>query len=166
MVRRIGLTVLLLLAACAGNTSGGGSISQPVTTAFAPGSADVIEVQVTDPLPVQQAELHAPDGRIFLAYQIDHDRVRQERGGYSPFGIGLGVFGGSASHVGTSVGIGLPFGGIEPAPREPQVMSLARIRVEDMAAYRTSWPGWKLRLRLGDANPRFMELPAPRPPEG
>jgi len=41
--------------------------------------------------------------------------------------------------------------------------------VGDMAAYRAGWPDWKIRLKVGTpeaGNVRFMEIPAPRPPEG
>lgn len=168
MIRALGLVLLALLWACADEAGRGGSqgaISRPVSATFAAGLPDVIEVRVADPEPVEQAELRAPDGRVYPAFQIDRDRVVQEGGGYSPFGVGVGVFGGSSSGVGTSFGVGLPLGGVGGAPREPQVASLARIRVDDMAAYRVDWPAWKVRLRLGEVNPRFMELPAPRPPQ-
>lgn len=161
------LCCCFLLAACAGER-GGGAGAPPVTTSFAADAADTIEVMVTAERPVESAELAAPDGRVYPAYQILRDRVVEERGGgFLPsLGIGVGVFGGSSTRVGTNVGVGFPLGGIGGGGSEAEVTSRARIRVEDMEAYRAGWQDWTVRLQLGKSETglRLMEVPAPPPP--
>ena len=154
-----------LLAACAGNDRPA-SIASPVAVRFVADAADVIEVEVTDRQPVDRVELAGPDGRVIPAYQILRDTAAEAGVGLSP-SIGVGVSGGSSSRVGVGVGIGFPIGGFERPAEPPPVRSLARLRVPDMAAYGADWPRWTLRIRLGtpEAGWRFMEIPAPRPPE-
>ncbi len=161
------LALLCLLAAC---SSGGGSggIAQTANASFAPGAPDVLEVRLTDRLPLESAQLVAPDGRFFPAREIERDRIVEQYPRAAP-GFGVGVFGGSSGHVGTSVGVGFPIGGYGSGPRETRVQSLARIPVGDMAGYRAGWQHWKIRLQVGTpeaGNARTMEIPAPRPPEG
>jgi hypothetical protein len=155
---------LLVLAACSGDEDRG--ISNPVAARFAAEGGDRIEVTVADPQPVETAELVAPDGAATAAYQIDRSKTVEEDGRASP-SVGVGVFGGSSGHIGTSVGIGIPIFG-NGAPEDPVIDSRALIRVPDMAAYRARWTEYRLRLHLGttDTNRRIMEIPAPRPPEG
>lgn len=163
-----------LMAACTGDSGGSspaGANANPVVTSFSGSEQDTIEVQVTDRQPVTKAELAAPDGRVFLAHQIDRERLTRQYGYAQPStGVGVGVGVGSGGHVGVGTGIriGIPFviGGSD-APREPRVASTARIRVPDMAAYRAQWQQWKLRVYLGDdATPRVIETGAPPPPAG
>ena len=164
-----GLSILLsglLLAACAGDRSEQ-AFKTPVTASFAADEADIVEVRVTDEQPVEVVELIGPDGRVYTAHQILRDRLVEERGGIVPnLGIGVGVTGGSSSRIGTSIGLGFPLGGFGGTADEPEVLSRARIRIEDMAAYRTDWQNWKVRIQFGttEAGPRFMEIPAPSPP--
>lgn len=166
MRRALCLLVLLgplALAACAGDRDR--AISSPVAAAFAGDAADRIEVTVSDSQPVESAELVAPDGTATAAYQIDRSKTVEEGGGPEP-SVGVGVFGGSSGHIGTSVGINIPVGR-SGAPSDPVIDSRALIRVPDMAAYRAGWTGYRLRLHLGttETNRRVMEIPAPRPPE-
>lgn len=159
------LGAALLLAACAGDDRRE-PIASPVAVRFAADAADVIEAEVTDRQPVDRVELAGPDGRVVPAYQILRDTAAEAGVGLRP-SIGVGVSGGSSSRVGVGVGIGFPIGGFERPAEPPPVRSLARLRVPDMAAYRAAWPRWTLRIRLGtpEAGFRFMEVPAPRPPE-
>lgn len=159
--------LVLLLASCAGERESA-DIERSATAAFAPGTPDVVEVRLVDRLALESAELVAPDGRIFLAREIERDRVVEAPSRPGP-GFGVGVFGGSSGHVGTSVGIGFPIGGFGDGAGETRVESRARIPVGDGAAYRAGWQSWKIRLKVGTpaaGNVRFMEIPAPRPPEG
>lgn len=159
--------VLLALMILAGCSAGGGAIvSRPVSAEFAKAAPDAIEVEVKDRQPVETAELVAPDGSATPAYQIDRSKVVES---YAPEpAFGVGVFGGSSGHIGTSVGINIPIGRSDTAPYEPVIESRALIRVPDMAAYRSNWQNWKIRIELGtsETNERVMEIPAPRPPEG
>lgn len=161
------LCACLLLAACAGGGRGEPPVAPAVMTGFAEGMTDVVEVEVTTERPVEAAELVGPDGRTYPAYQILRDRVVQEEGGslFPNVGVGIGVVGGSSSRIGTSVGIGLPLGGFDRADKQ-QVSSRARIRIEDVAAYRAAWQDWTVRLRFDEpaADGRVMEVPAPPPP--
>ncbi len=159
------LSAALLLAACAGDDRRE-PIASPVAVRFATDAADVIEVEVTDRQPVDRVELAGPDGRVVPAYQILRDTAAEEGIGLSP-SIGVGVSGGSSSRVGVGVGIGFPIGGFERPAEPPPVRSIARLRVPEMAAYGAAWPRWTVRIRLGtsEAGWRFMEIPAPRPPE-
>ena len=158
------LLALLSLAACSGDEDRG--ISNPVAARFAAESGDRIEVTVADPQPVETAELIAPDGGATAAYQIDRSKTVEEDGRAAP-SVGVGVFGGSSGHIGTSIGIGIPIFG-SGAPEDPVIDSRVLILVPDMAAYRAHWTEYRLRLHLGtsDTNRRIMEIPAPRPPEG
>jgi len=156
----------LLTAACAQQSddsvyrSGAGNA---VVTSFASGDQDTIEVQVTDRQPANQVELVAPDGRILTAHLIERDRIDRRSGGLQPsVGVGVGI--GSGGHVGSGIGIGFPLS-IGGSSREAQVRSTAHIDVSDMAAYRTNWQQWKLRIRF-DAPNRTVEVAAPPPPAG
>jgi hypothetical protein len=160
------LLALFVLAACAGDRER--HISSPVAARFADeaASAPEIEITATDRQPVETAELIAPDGTAIPAHQIDRSKTVEETRGGDP-SVGVGVFGGSSGHIGTSVGIGFPLFG-DGSSRDPVIDSRALIRIPDMAAYRAGWQQYRLRLRFGAApeNERVMEIPAPRPPEG
>lgn len=164
MRHTLSLLALLALAACSGDADRG--ISNPVAARFATESGDRIEVSVADSQPVESAELIAPGGATTAAYQIDRSKTVTEDGGGAP-SVGVGVFGGSSGHVGTSIGIGFPLFG-DDAPEDPVIDSRVLILVPDMAAYRAGWQDYRLRLHLGttETNRRIMEIPAPRPPEG
>jgi hypothetical protein len=163
------LPALLAFFVLAGCSGGGGEIaSRPVSAEFttAAGAPEQIEITVADRQPVETAALVAPDGSATPAYRIDRSRTVEEERGMEP-SVGVGVFGGSSGHVGTSVGINIPVGRAG-APYDPVINSRALIRVPDMAAYRAGWQNWKIHIELGtsEVNRRVMEIPAPRPPEG
>ncbi len=164
------LLIALLLAGCASEDGGGRrAVSPPpVTAGFLAETPDVIELSVIDRQPVDKVELLAPDGRIFLAHRIDREKTTRDSRAGGGLGVGVGVFGGSSTKVGTSFGIGFPLGGVEAPPTAPHYESVALVRVEDMAGYRSSWPRWVLRIRLGTPETSFrsIEIPAPRPPDG
>jgi hypothetical protein len=118
---------------------------------------------------VTQAELTSPDGKAFIAHQIDRERLSRGGGSYGQpsMGVGVGVGGGSGGvGVGTGVGFGFPLGGsYSGPPRDGRVASTAKIRVPDMTAYRAHWQQWKVRVTLGEgAAKRVIEVGAPPPP--
>jgi hypothetical protein len=158
---------VLALAGCAAREPPP-SAPPPLTTGFAAGLGDVVEVTMTDPQPVEQASLIAADGKAFPAYQISRDHLAAAGQPGMAAGLGFGIFGGTYSNgVSSGFGLGFPFFGSPPPPAEPVVQSHALIRVADMPAYRSSWQNWKLHLRLGtpQTSERDVEFPAPRPPE-
>jgi len=165
-----------LMAGCAsthGTAGPTGSPANPVVTGFSGSEKDTLQVEVTDREPVTRAELAAPDGRIFLAHQIDRERLTRETGyGQPSMGVGVGVAGGSGGHVGTGVGVGFGFpfiigGSDDNSYREPRVTSTALIHVPDMATYQAQWRQWKVRVYLGEgASARMIEVAAPQPAAG
>src|SRR5262249_17286979 len=107
-----------LTASCTHNSGSHGHAAvpvDPVVTSFSGSEQDTVKVQVTDPQPVTRVELAAPDGRVYLAYQIDREHLTQQGGYYygQPTG-GAGVAGGSGGCCGggggSGVGVGLGFG--------------------------------------------------------
>jgi hypothetical protein len=158
---------MLALAGCGGHEPAPPA-PPPLTAGFAAGLGDVVEVTMTDPHPVEQASLIAPDGKTIPAYQISRDHLPAAGESGIAAGLGFGIFGGTYSNgVSSGFGLGFPFFGSAPPPAEPVVQSHALIRVADMPAYRSSWQNWKLHLRLGtpETSERDVEFPAPRPPE-
>jgi len=165
-----------LMAGCANNhgtAAPGGSPANPVITSFSEGEQDTVKVQVTDPQPVTRVELTAPDGRVYLASQIDREHLSQHGGYYggAPT-VGVGVGGGSGccwggSGVGVGVGFGFPLGDAREPDYPVGVTSTALVHVPDMTAYRTQWQQWKVRIYLGEgAGGRMVEVPAPPPAAG
>ena len=149
-----------LMASCTGNSGSRtyeATPANPVVTSFAGSEQDTVKVQVTDPQPVTRVELAAPDGRIFLAHQIDRERLTR-RGGccWGGSGVGLGV------------GFGFPLGDArEPDYGPAGVASTALVQVPDMAAYRAHWQQWKVRIYLGEGgSERMVEVAAPQPNAG
>jgi hypothetical protein len=166
-----------LTASCSGNSgshSYGSAAANPVVTSFSGSEQDTVKVQVTDPQPVTRVELAAPDGRVFLAHQIDRERLTRQGGNY--YGqptMGVGVGGGSGccwngGGVGVGVGFGFPLGDArQPDDRPAGVASTALVHVPDMAAYRAQWQQWKVRIYLGEGtNERMVEVAAPPPAAG
>jgi hypothetical protein len=175
----------LALAACGGPRTTTGTASElgtPIMARFAPNTTDVVLVSVQDRRPVDQVELIAPDGRVYLAQTITRDQIVESydrygytRGypsGYSDYpygprlGVGVGVFGGSSGGIGTSVGLGFPIGGRSTVEREVGYKSLARIPIDDMAYYEATWTQWRTRIRFAEpeGGARFIEIEAPPPP--
>jgi hypothetical protein len=161
-----------LTASCANNTGSHGHAAapaNPVVTSFSESEQDTVKVQVTDPQPVTRVELAAPDGRVFLASQIDREHLTHQGGYYGQPTVGVGVGGGSGccwggSGVGVGVGFGFPLGDAREPDYPVGVSSTALIHVQDMAAYRAQWQQWKVRIYLGEgANERIVEVAAPAP---
>ena len=157
---------MLLLGACSHRATPPPA-PPPLTTGFAAGLPDVVEVTMVDRQPVEQASLIGPDGKGIAAYQISRDKLTVASDPGIAAGLGFGIFGGSSGGVSSGFGIGFPLFGSPPAT-ESVVQSHALIRLEDMKAYRADWPKWKLHLRLGspETSEHDVEFPAPRPPEG
>jgi hypothetical protein len=187
-MRRIAPIAALLLAACSSDrpvsppvppaapqgslTYGGPSnAGAPITATFVPGYPPQIEVRITDRQAAESVALITPDGRSLPASRVDTNRLYQHGGGdsYYPFypGFGVGVWGGSGGHVGSAFGIGIPLGGIDYGPSDEQVVSVARLFPDDLAAYRASWQHWKIHIQIGTPATmvRTVEIAAPRPPE-
>lgn len=168
----------LLMGSCtskSGSQTYQAAPANPVVTSFSESEQDTVKVQVTDPQPVTRVELAAPDGRIYLARQIDRERLTQQGGGY--YGqptVGVGVGGGSGgccwsgSGVGVGLGFGFPLGDARDSDDRPAgVMSTALVPVPDMAAYRAQWQQWKVRIYLGEGGAeRMVEVAAPQPGAG
>jgi hypothetical protein len=148
-------------------SSGAGGIGLPVTARFVAGKPDLIEVSIRDAQPADHVELVAPDGAATAAYQLDRERVTMAP--TAPTGVqwGFGISGGSSSGVQPRLGVGIPIFGqpSPPTPRE-EMLSTARIKVPDMAAYRAQWRHWVIRILFGTEgpSPRKMEMAAPAPP--
>ena len=148
-----------------------GTPANPVVTSFSESETDTLDVQVTDRQPVTQAELTSPDGKVFIAHQIDRERLSRYGGSYGPsvgVGVGGGSWNGGGFGVGSGIGIGFPLGGeYYDGPRDGQVASTAKIHIPDMPAYRAQWQQWKVRVTLGEgAAKRVIEVDAPPPPAG
>lgn len=148
------------------STRTAGGIAYPVTATFVPGHPDILEVQIRDHQAANEVALVAPGGATIAAYQLDATKqviVPQESSGVN---FGLGVAGGSEGDVRTGIGIGFPiFGSAAPPRAETEVLTRARVRIVDLAAYRADWQRWVLRVMFdaGQSTERKMEIVAPQP---
>ena len=160
---------LLGLAACYSSNDSGpvAPRQQSVTGYFSATDHGVIEIDVTDPLPVKAASLVGPDGTAVRAFQIDRDRQIYRGDGAIRPSVGVGVMGGSSGHIGTGVGIGFPlFGSSGNEVTTTVTASRIQIRVPDLALYETNWQRSKLHIELDDGvSHRVMELLPPPPPQ-
>lgn len=159
----IACLALVALVACSSNRAESAKASYEAS--FSSDTPDLLIVEVDDDQPVTAARLAASDGTFDEAYSIDTDR---QSGGASPGilpSVGVGVSGGSSSHVSTGVGLSFPiFGASGPAP-QPHYRSTARIRVTDMAAYRANWQKSEVRLTMGEGSAAHqVVIAAPKPP--
>jgi hypothetical protein len=174
----------LALAACGSRTTTGSASATgtPILASFAPDSRNVVQVAVQDRRPVDQVELLAPDGRVYLAHTITRDQLvdTYDRYGYTrgyppgyyeyPYGprmgVGVGVFGGSSGRIGTSIGLGFPLGGGGTVEREVGYKSIARIPIDDMGFYAATWRQWRMRISFAEpaGGARYIEIEAPPPP--
>ncbi|MET1029222.1 MAG: hypothetical protein ABWY00_18780 [Dongiaceae bacterium] len=165
------IAAILFLAAC---TSGGQSSSStaPSVTSSIPSSDPArIDLTVRDPLPVTTANLVDPNGVSYPAIRIDRDHIAYsgnsglQSGMGIGTGMGVGIGGGSRSGVSSGVGIGIPL--FSSGGSSPRSFTESRIsfRVPDVAAYRSTWQGWKIHLDLAESgSSRSMEIPPPAPP--
>jgi hypothetical protein len=164
--------VMMLLAACSGNNggsgyggAGSGSTSYATDAHFLADDPTVIELKIRDPLPVARAFLVDPTGAETAAYDIQRDRqIYRSDGGPRP-SVGVGVFGGSSSHVATGVGVGFPlFSSGQSNYTAAVVDSTAKVKISNPVLYRSSWQSWKLRVELEDGpNKRTIEMVPPKP---
>lgn len=165
--------VALALAGCASDPQ---TPKPPSIEARYGAGGNIVQVTVTDRLPLRGAELVAPNGTAEAARSINTERLARSYAapGYGPtVGVGVGGFSGSSgrSGFGTGLGLGFPLGGFGSGPATEselaaQVVSNAFIPVADAEAYRASWRQWRVRLSLGAAgvDERVVEVEAPPPP--
>jgi hypothetical protein len=158
----------LLTAGCAaqqGEAPAASAGSYQLSAAFADGGDQLIRVVVTGEKPAAAIELVSPAGQVARAERIERTRISQRQAGQPAISMGVGVFGGSSSGVGTAVGIGVPLGGGGNEQGQSFTRSEADLPVGDMAAYRADWQRWQIRVSF-DGPPRQIMTPAPRPPGG
>lgn len=159
------LTVLVL-AACSSSGGGGGGSSYRTEAHLLVADPTVIQLLVSDPLPVARMVLIDPSGVETAAYDIQRDtQTYSSNGGVQP-SVGVGVFGGSSGHVSTGIGIGIPiFSSGSSGYSGTMVDSLALVRIPDPVLYRSTWQSWKLRAELDDGhgNARIIEMVPPKP---
>jgi hypothetical protein len=155
--------LLLALAACNGGGSGSTASSTrgPETSAFFVTGENTIEVRGFGRLPLEQAELIAPDGTVQTALDRQNDYVTDDY--YSRPTVGVGGAGGSR---GSAVGVGISFPILEDRSSGAFYRSRASFPILDMPLYRLTWRDWRIRMRFqGAGEPaRQVELPAPEPP--
>jgi hypothetical protein len=154
-------------APASGSTVDG--IAYPVTAAFVVGYADILEVQIHDRQAADEVELVAPGGATIAAYQLDQTHQVLVPPRDSGINVGVAVAGGSSGDLRTGIGFGFPiFGSAAPAKPVTEVLTRARLRIADLAAYRADWQHWVVRVRFGVGGPaeRKMEIAAPAPPAG
>lgn len=161
------LGILLAVAACGYDSPQPSGIDESVSSSISAEDANVIVINISDPLPVKSARLIDPAGIATDAFAIDTSRnTYSQRGSYGP-NVGVGVAGGSNGGVSTGIGIGIPlFGSGSGGTATHRITdSRIRVRVNDMAAYRANWQRYKLAVDLDNGVSRRsfqMVPPAPR----
>ena len=145
------------LAACANS---GVPPANGVRARYEP-AAGAVQVLVSDTRPMSGAALVAPDGSEYRAASVV--LVSGPHVLYNPppsIGLSVGGFGliGCCSGIGSGVGLGLPVGQPRPAAVSDQYLTSATIPAP--ADYARSWPGYRLRVRVGDG---ALLLAAPAP---
>ncbi|MGH6931677.1 MAG: hypothetical protein ACREEE_04520 [Dongiaceae bacterium] len=157
----------VLMAACSQNPGlkpANPANSFQLESGFLAADDHTIEVIVTAEKPAVGIELISPAGLVQPATRIERTRIASGAAGDPEIGFGVGVFGGSNSGVGTAVGIGFPLTIGGEAARRPMVRSRAELSVTDLAAYRSEWRRWRIRVSFDDPL-REITTPAPPPPE-
>lgn len=157
--------LFLALAACEGSSGGGASTQDaraPEASAFFLTGEDTIEVRGFGRLPLDHAELIAPDGTTQTALDRRSERVADDYYAGRPT-VGVGGAGGSR---GSAVGVGISLPVFEDRPAGVWYRSRASFPILDMALYRATWRDWRIRLRFQGTDDRMrqVELPAPEPP--
>jgi hypothetical protein len=160
------LAIIPLLAACGGEGPSS-SPGEEISASFpAGGIANVIAIDATDRLPLQQAELIAPDGHATLAASVTANQSPTENfsqqsptGPYSSSQFGVSSIGSNALSP-----------GVVGAPRTQTtllaIVSTASIPLPDPVAYRRDWQKYRIILRFGTPPDQIEthEIPAPAPP--
>lgn len=153
-----------VLAACGEGGGGPGSRdgNLPEARAFFRSGEDTIEVRGFGRLPLDQAELIAPDGATQVALDRNNEYVADDYYSGRP-SVGIGGGGGSR---GAGVGVGLSFPILQDRSAGIWYRSRASFPILDMALYRATWRDWRIRLRFQGTGEmmRQVELPAPEPP--
>jgi hypothetical protein len=124
-----------------------------------------IDLTVRDPLAVTDARLIDPQGNVYPAVSIDRDRVSYGGSGGLQPSVGIGVAGGSSSHVSSGIGFGFPL--FSSSGDAPGTFTESRVafRIPDPTAYRSSWQHWKIHVDLAEnGSSRVMEMLPPAPP--
>lgn len=165
------LGILVTVAACGYDSPKPSAIDDSVSSAISAEDANVIVVNISDPLPVKSARLIDPAGIATDAFAIDTSRntyFERRSGSYGP-NVGVGIGGGSNGGVSTGIGIGIPLFGSGSSSGSSTTHlvtdSRIRVRVNDMAAYRANWQRYKLAVDLDNGVRRRsfeMTPPAPR----
>lgn len=127
-------------------------------------AGDIVTVTVSDPLPVKEARLIAPDGSIVTASTIDGERLMtHEDNGLRPR-IGVGVSGGSSGGVSTGIGIGFPLFPTGESKTYSVTRSRITFRLADPADYRQNWQRYAIAVDLDDGvNRRSFQMLPPAP---
>lgn len=164
------LSAVLGLAACtnSGGSTGSGYPSQPLLqTRYETGAFPAVAVSVTEAVPAASIVLLSPAGEAYPSKAVSVDRMsRYHRPAGPEFGLGLGIFGGSHSGIGTSVGIGQSWPvGRDPYDYSDLYRSQGRILIPDLAAYRNNWRNWRVRVTFEATGqtPQEITLAAPAP---
>lgn len=148
------------------NYAGGGAFDERVVAAISAEDESVIILTISDPLPVKSARLIDPAGAMTEAFAIERDSDNYRGGSGIRPNIGVGVVGGSSSGVSTGVGIGFPiFSSTGDGAVRRITQSRVRLRIADLAAYRTGWQRYSIAVELDDGvNRRAFRMipPAPR----
>lgn len=154
--------LVLVLAACEGSSGASSQDARtPEASTFFLTGEDTLEVRGFGRMPLDHAELIAPDGTTQTALDRNNERVADDY--VSRPSVGVGGAGGSR---GAAVGVGLSFPILEDRPAGVWYRSRASFPVLDMALYRATWRDWRIRMRFqgADGQMRQVELPAPEPP--
>lgn len=158
--------------------SAGAALADPGISSVQLKPGGFVEVAVIDEEPVRAMELIAPDGRTIRAISLRKDRVYERQGPSGAYfsdrpayvwrpGLPYGWHDpfwdpwpyNRHSLWGRSV-FGPPFWPV-PVPRSKAfTLSTGRILVGDTAAFRQSWPQWRLRIAYDDG--RVVEYRVPR----
>ena len=114
---------------------------------------------------VERVTLLGPGGAAIAAAALNREVERSYGygpGDQPPGNVGVGVFGGSASRVGVSIGTAVHGGG-PSYTGVPKTRTRARIVLADPAAYRSDATAWKIAVELIDSagETSLVEIPAP-----
>ncbi len=147
--------LLLLLTACS-------SPAAPPLAASAELTPDRLILRVSAAEALQQAELSAPDGRVFAAERLVlREPPEPERDSRRP-GVVLGGSGGSSSGMDAGIGLSLPLKNPFAAERKRPIAAQAEFRLPPdlLDRYRADPKAWMLHLSFGNSS---RSIPGPMP---
>jgi hypothetical protein len=161
MIRHIGPSVALILAACA---PGAPPPPPPGTAQALFTGADTIQVLASDYVPARAVTLVGPNGEVPAA-SIDTTTSSGYAAPPSGGALSLGLGGGGGGTFG-GIGLGFPLGG-GAAPAYPvTAISTALIRVPAEPPYAEVWRQSQIRIQFGDPPAvKYISIPAPPPPQ-